>query len=80
MFLLMFGVALIYFKNRITNALPEIGSAVIVLSAMIIFLSFGILFVLIKPEFSLKVIKFFTRILPKKFHEKVDHIFTSLVS
>jgi hypothetical protein len=80
MFLLMFGVGLIYFKNRLTNALPEVGSAVIILSAMILLLSFGIIFMMLKPEFSLRVVKFFTKILPKKLHEKVDHIFTSLVS
>lgn len=80
MFLLMFGVALIYFKDRITNAIPQIGSAVIILSAAIFMLLVWILFMLIKPEMSLKIVKFFTKFLPAKLHEKVDNIFVSLLT
>ena len=80
MFLLMFGLALLYFRNRITNAIPEIGSAVIVLTAMIFLLTLWIVFMMVKPGVSLNIIKFFTRFLPKRMHDKVDDIFTSLVS
>lgn len=80
MFLLMFAVALIYFKDRITNAIPQIESAVIILSAAIILMLIWIVFMLWKPELSLKIVKIFTRILPAKLHEKVDNIFTSLLS
>ncbi len=79
MFLLMFGIALIYFKNKITNAIPSIGSAVIILSAAIFILLAWILFMMIKPGQSLRLVKFFTRFLPQKLHEKVDNIFTSLL-
>jgi uncharacterized protein (TIRG00374 family) len=80
MFLLMFGVALIYFKDKITNAIPSIGSAVIILSAMIFLMLGWILFMMIKPDQSLKLIKFFTKFLPARLHEKVDNIFTSLLT
>lgn len=80
MFLLMFGVALIYFKDRITNAIPQIGSAVIILSAAIFLMLVWILFMLIKPEISLSIVKFFTKFLPAKLHEKVDNIFVSLLT
>ncbi len=80
MFLLMFAVALIYFKDRITNAIPQIESAVIILSAAIILMLIWIVFMLWKPELSLKIVKIFTGILPAKLHEKVDNIFTSLLS
>jgi uncharacterized protein (TIRG00374 family) len=80
MFLIMFGIALIYFKERITNAIPQIGSAVIILSAAIFLMLVWIIFMMLKPELSLKIVKFFTRILPQKLHEKVDNIFTSLLS
>jgi len=80
MFLAMFGLALIYFKNRITNAIPEIGSAVIVLSAAILLLTIWIVLMMMKPEASLKVFKFFTKFLPEKMHTKVDHIFDSLLT
>jgi hypothetical protein len=76
----MFGIALIYFKERITNAIPQIGSAVIILSAAIFLMLVWIIFMMLKPELSLKIVKFFTRILPQKLHEKVDNIFTSLLS
>ncbi len=80
MFLVMFGVALIYFKDRITNAIPQIESAVIILSAAIFLMLVWIIFMMVKPDLSLKIVKFFTRILPAKLHEKVDMIFTSLLS
>ncbi len=80
MFLLMFGVALIYFKDRITNAIPQIGSAVIILSAAIFLMLVWILFMLIKPVVSLSIVKFFTKFLPAKLHEKVDNIFVSLLT
>lgn len=80
MFLLMFGVALIYFKDKITTAIPSIGSAVIILSAMIFLMLGWILFMMIKPDQSLKLIKFFTKFLPARLHEKVDNIFISLLT
>ena len=80
MFLIMFGLALIYFKNRITNAIPEIESAVIILSGAILLLTFWIVLMMLKPEPSLKIVKFFTGILPAKLHTKVDHIFDSLLT
>lgn len=80
MFLLMFGVALIYFKDKITNAIPSIGSAVIILSAMIFLMLAWILFMMIKPDKSLKLVKYFTKFLPARLHEKVDNIFTSLLT
>ncbi len=80
MFLIMFGVALIYFKDKITNAIPSIGSAVIILSAAIFLLLIWILFMLIKPVKSLQIVKFFTKFLPVKLHEKVDNIFDSLLT
>lgn len=80
MFLLMFGLALIYFKERITSAIPQIGSAVIILSAMIFLLLGWIIFTMAKPELSLRMVKFFTKFLPDKLHHKVDGIFTSLLS
>ena len=79
MFLGMFALALIYFKNRITNALPTIGSAVIILSGVILLLTLWIVLMMFKPEASLKLIKFFTKFLPAKLHAKVDHIFDSLL-
>lgn len=80
MFLLWFAAALIYFRNRITDAIPEIGSAVIVLSVAILLLILAVLFMMVKPELSLKMVKFITKFLPKRFHDKVEHIFASLLS
>ncbi len=80
MFLIMFGIALIYFKDKITTSIPSIGSAVIILSAAIFILLIWILFMLIKPAKSLQIVKFFTRFLPAKLHEKVDNIFDSLLT
>lgn len=79
MFLLMFGIALIYFKDRITDSIPSIGSAVIILSAAIFLMLACILFMLIKPDKSLQLVKFFTKFLPDKLHNKVDNIFSSLL-
>ena len=80
MFLLMFGLALIYFKNRITSAIPQIESAVIILAVMVFLLLGWILFMMLKPDFSLRMVKFFTKFLPDKLHEKVDEIFISLLN
>ncbi len=80
MFLIMFSVALIYFKDRITNAIPSIGSAVLILSGAIFLMLAWILFMLIKPGKSLQFVKFFTKFLPAKLHEKVDKIFDSLLT
>lgn len=80
MFLLMFGVALIYFKDKITTAIPEIGPAVIILSSAIFLMLGWIIFTMVKPDQSLKIVKFFTKFLPDKLHTKVDGIFTSLVT
>jgi uncharacterized protein (TIRG00374 family) len=79
MFLLMFGVALIYFKDRISNAFPEISSAVIILASLIFLLLFWILFMMFKTEQSLKIVNFFTKKLPEKYHLKIEKIFSSLV-
>ena len=79
MFLLMFGLALIYFKNRISNAFPEISSAVIILASLIFLLLFWILFMMFKTEQSLKVVKFLTRILPGRYRLKIEKVFSSLV-
>lgn len=80
MFLMMFGVALIYFKDRITNSIPQIGSAVIILSGLIFLMLAWIVFMMLKPEITLGIVKFFTKFLPAKLHEKVDNIFVSLLS
>jgi len=80
MFLLMFGIALIYFKDRITNSIPNINSAVIILSAVIFLMLVWIIFMILKPELSLRIVKFFTKFLPDKLHNKVDDIFISLLN
>jgi glycosyltransferase 2 family protein len=80
MFLLMFGIALLYFKDRITGAIPQIGSAVMILSAVIFLMLVWIIFMMVKPALSLGIVKFFTKFLPAKLHEKVDNIFESLLS
>ncbi len=79
MFLLMFGIALIYFKDKISNTFPEISSAVIILAALIFILLFWILFMMFRTEQSMKIVKFFSRILPEKFRAKTEKIFTSLI-
>lgn len=80
MFLLMFGIALIFFKNRITSAIPEIDAAVIILTVFIFLLLFWVIFTMFKTELSLKFLQFFTRILPAKYKNKIDEIFGSLVN
>jgi len=80
MFLLMFGVALLYFQDKITDAIPSIGSAVIILSVAIFLMLAWILFMLVSPIKSLRVVKFVTGFLPAKLHEKVDNIFDSLLT
>lgn len=79
MFLLMFGLALIYFKDRISNAFPEISSAVIILAALIFVMLFWVLFMMFRTEQSMKIVRFFTKFLPEKIRLKVEKIFSSLV-
>ena len=79
MFLLMFGFVLIYFKTRISDAFPVIGSAVILLAALIFVILLWVLFMMFRTEQSLKIIKFFTRLLPARFQGTIDRLFTSLV-
>jgi len=80
MFLIMFPVALLYFHNRITNAIPEIATAVIILSVLTMLLVGWIIFTIFKTEQALKIFRIFTKILPKKIHDKADSIFVSLVT
>jgi glycosyltransferase 2 family protein len=80
MFLLMFGMGLIYFKNRITNAIPSINTAVFVLSGAILLLTLWIVLMMLKPEASFKVFRAVTKILPAKLTTRVEHIFDSLLS
>lgn len=79
MFLLMFGICLIFFQNRISQAFPEMNTAVIILSALSFLLTIWVLLMMFKTEMSLKVVKYFTRFLPLRFREKIDKIFVSLV-
>jgi glycosyltransferase 2 family protein len=79
-FLIMFGISLIFFKNRISNALPEIDFAVITLLILTFLLLFWIIFTMIKTELSLRIIKFFTKFLPLKYSQKIEKIFNSLVN
>lgn len=79
MFLLMFGIALIYFKDRISKAVPEISSAVIILSALIFLLLVWILLMMFRTEQSLKIVRFFSKILPEKFRQRIEKMFSSLV-
>ncbi len=79
MFLLMFGIALVYFKDKISNAFPEISSAVIILAVLIFIILFWILFMMFKTEQSMKVVKFFAKILPERFQAKVEKMVTSLI-
>lgn len=78
-FLIMFGLALLYFKNRISNAFPEIGSAIVFLIIIIILLLLWILFSMFRTEQSMKIVKFLTKILPSHIRHKADDIFTSLI-
>lgn len=78
-FLLMIPLCLIYFKSRITNAFPDIGSAVVVLAVVIFLILFWVFFMMFRTEQSLKVIQFFTKFLPKKIHDRVENLFEKLV-
>lgn len=78
-FLLMFGFALIFFKSKISNAFPEIDFWVIALTAFVFLLLFWIVFSMVKSELSLKIIKFFGRILPHRIEHKLEDMFISLV-
>lgn len=80
MFLLMFGVCLIFFQNRISGAFPEMNTAVIILTALIFLLTIWVFFTMFKTGLSLRILKFFTRILPHHYQEKIDRIFVSLVN
>jgi glycosyltransferase 2 family protein len=80
MFLAMFGMGLIYFKNRITNAIPSINTAVIVLSGAILLLTLWIVLMMLKPEASFKIFRAITKFLPAKITTRVEHIFDSLLS
>lgn len=79
MFLLMFGFVLLYFKNRISNAVPQISFAVILLAVLIFLMLIWVLFMMFKTEQSLKIVRFFTRLLPARFQTRIEGIFTSLV-
>ncbi len=79
MFLFMFALALIYFKDRISNAFPEISSAVIILAVLIFIMLFWVLFMMFRTEQSMKIVRFFTKFLPEKIRLKIDKIFSSLV-
>jgi len=80
MFLLMFAVSLIFFKQRIAQAIPEIDFAVLSLSAFIFLLLAAIIFMMLKPELCLKIVKTFSKIFPNRIHLKIEHIFESLVN
>jgi len=77
-FLFMFVIALIYFKNRISAAIPDIDTAVIILAGLVFVLLIWVVFTMFKTEQSLKIVQFFTKILPVKYRGKVDGIFNSL--
>lgn len=80
MFLLMFGIVLLFFKSKITDAFPEVDSAVITLTAIIFMILLAIVLMIMKPRQSLKVFKFLMRILPAKLELKAEKIFESLLS
>lgn len=79
MFLIMFGLALIYFKDRIANAFPEMSSAVIILASLIFIILLWVLFMMFKTQQSMKLVKFFTKFLPEKFRLIIENSFASLV-
>lgn len=79
-FLIMFGIALIFFRGSISAAIPGIDSAIIVLAALTFLLTFWVIFTMFKTEASLRMVKFFTKFLPEKLNAKVDRMFTSLVN
>lgn len=78
-FLLMFGVVLLFFKRRISNAFPDIDFAVILLTAFIFLLLFWIIFSMIKTDLSLKILNYFTRLFSEKLRNRIGKIFSSLV-
>ncbi len=80
MFLLMFGIMLLFFKSKISDAFPGVDSAVITLTAIIFILLLAIVLMIMKPKHSLKVFKFLMRILPAKLELKAEKIFESLLS
>jgi len=80
MFLFMFAIALLYFRDSLSEAIPGINSAVVILSSGIILLVILIIAVMLKPDFTLKVLKIFTKYLPEKIHLKIDRIFFSLLN
>jgi uncharacterized protein (TIRG00374 family) len=77
--LLMFGVCLIFFKNRITNAFPEMNTGVIILAAFSFILMIWVIFTMFKTELSLKIMKIFTRVLPQRIQNTIEKLFNSLV-
>jgi uncharacterized protein (TIRG00374 family) len=79
MFLLMFGFSLIFFKSRIARAIPEIEFAVISLSGFIFLILAAIVFMMVKPDVSLRIIKTVEKIFPRKIREKIEDMFDSLV-
>jgi len=78
-FLIMFGVALIFFRGRISAAMPWMDTSIIALAAFTFLLTFWVIFTMFKTETSLKIVKACTKFLPAKLHMKVDKMFTSLV-
>ena len=79
-FLIMFGIALIFFRDSISTAIPQIGTVMVVLAVFTFLLTFWIIFSMFKTETSLRIVKFFTKFLPAKLNAKVDNMFTSLVN
>lgn len=77
-FLIMFAVILFFFKSKITNAIPQIDFAIIALGSLTILLIVWVLFMLFKAETSLKMIRFFTHILPERFEAKIIKFFHSI--
>lgn len=77
-FLIMFGVILFFFKGKITSVIPELDFAIILLAVLTLLLVAWVLFMMFEAEASLKMIRFFTRILPAKFEAKIEKFFHSL--
>jgi len=78
-FLIMFGIALIFFKGRLEATIPGIGSVMLILIIATFLLLLWILFMMFRPDTSLKIVKAMTKFLPARIHEKVDRMFLSLV-
>lgn len=79
-FLIMFVVCMLTFQSRISNAIPGMNVAVILLTIFSFLLMIWVLFMMFKTEKSLKIVKFFSRALPHKYREKIDRFFISLVN